>query len=454
MLRPLARAALLCPLLATACGDDTTPGNSGSGTESPSTEGADTEASASSGGTSVDDTDVVPLTGLDPDECVGQQGEGPCMVELVTDVPSPELVFGDFDDDGDLDVLARSEETGADGADEVVLLFNDNGHFAEGVAVAYDETPMVDSRPVALARPRAMGRHPADVRSAFLQGTYGALGDVQVDTWWLNGTGLTRFFAPTAAPPAGPWFGDFDGDGNADLVFAPDASTLETLEIHACAGQDCGAPTQTSVSGAPGGPWTILATDTTGDGLDELLVVRTGDSGLEVVVLDNEGGSFSASSTLVLGEDLAPSSARLADIDADGRDDLVLTSTGMPTENSYGSSLHMFTQDGNGGLQTGAVIDAGERVTGFAFSDFDGDGTPDIALRRTDLAVVNIGLGPSFDNGVSYELTAMETGIQGQAIPTWPTEMADLDGNGTLDVVTVTAQGTQRYAVNVLLSAG
>lgn len=453
MPRPLAAAVLLCPSLLVACGDDgSSAEGSGSGSTSSSDDGSSTSSSGSAETSGSEDDSVSPETGTLPENCVVQQGEGPCMVETVVEIPSPEVAFGDFDGDGDVDMLARSEETGPDGADEMVLFANDDGSFDLGTPLPFGTDPLANDLSVALSRPRPMGYAPGEVRTAFMQGTYGALGDVQVDSWWVQDGVLERFYGPTASPPAGPWFGDFDGDGSVDLAFAPEASTLETLDLHACTGPDCGGAQGATTTGAPAGPWTILGTDTTGDGLDELLVVRQSGEDLEVVVLTNDGTDFAASSTLTLGPDLAPASARLADVDADGRHDLVLTSTGDPTSNSYGSVLHVFNQDGNGGLQQGPVIPAGERITGYAFADFDGDGTPDIGLRRTDLAIVNVGLGPAFEGGVSYEISATATGIEGQAIPAWPTELVDLDGNGTLDIITVSAQeGQERYAANVLL---
>lgn len=447
-------AATLSALLI-ACGDDGGSEQSGTGgvESSGGSSGGVTGPSSSGADTSSTGDDTSPTTGIDPEDCVVQQGEGPCLFEEVVELPSSLVVFGDFDQDGDVDMLARSEETGPDEADQMVVLANDGGVFGPPTALPYSATPTANDRSVALSRPRPMGSSPAAVQSAFTQGTYGALGDVQVDAWWVTGAELRRFYEPTPNPPAGPWFGDFDGDGEVDLAFAPDDTSLDTLELHACTAQNCGNATDSTSQGAPAGPWTILGTDTTGDGLDELLVVREGDTGLEVVVLTNDGTNFAATSTLELGAELDPASARIEDVDADGRGDLLLTSTGDPVENSYGSSLYIFNQDGAGGLQAGPVIDAGERVTGYAVADFDGDDIPDIALRRTDLSIINIGLGPSFDGGVSYELTAVATGITGRGIPSWNTVVLDIDGNGTLDIITVTAQSPTTYAANVLRSS-
>ncbi|MCR9162134.1 MAG: FG-GAP repeat domain-containing protein [Nannocystaceae bacterium] len=455
MPRSFAALALLCPLLVVACGgdDSSAQGQSEAGGSSgaATTTGEGSGATGESSGTTDEPGD--PDTGTLPQDCVGQQGEGPCMVETVIPVPSTSLAFGDFDADGDVDMIARSEETGPGEADQIIVFTNVDGSFDLGTAFDYGTEPMANDRAVALSRPRAMGAPSLNARSAFMQGTYGALGNIEVDAWWVQGGAIERFYEPTQTPPAGPWFGDFDGDGSADLAFAPDASTLENLQIHACTGQDCGAAQDATVTGAPAGPWTIFGTDTTGDGLAELLVVRDAGRGLEVVVLSNDGTNFTASSTLALGTGLAPASAQLADVDADGRDDLILTSTGDATSNSYGSTLYVFNQDGRGGLQEGPVIEAGERITGYAFADFNADGVPDIGLRRTDLAVLNVGLGPGFDSGVSYEITAEPTGIVGQAIPSWPTELTDLDGNGSLDIVTISAQeGQESYAANILIA--
>jgi len=447
-------AVMLCPVVLVGCRDEDSASqlpDSGSTSEGTRTADGDATDDASTSGSSgsADPDTAQPM----PESCASQQGAGPCMVETVVPLPSSEIAFGDFDGDGDVDILARSEETGPDSADQVVVLTNEGGTFGLPVALDYGAEPFADDRPLAISRPRPMGAPASAVRSAFMQGTYGSLGEIVVDTWWMQEGTLQRFYEPTDSPPAGPWFGDFDGDGEVDLVLAPDAGTLDALDLHTCTAGGCSGAQNTLVTGAPAGPWTILGTDTTGDGLDELLVVRDAGEGLQVVVLINDGGSFSTGSTLELGTDLAPPSARLADVDADGRQDIVLTSTGTTTSNTYGSTLHVFNQDGAGGLETGPVIEAGERITGYSFADFDGDGIPDVGLRRVDLAIIDIGLGPSFDGGVSYEITAEPTGIEGLGIPLWNTELVDLDGDGTLDILTVSNQeGAGSVAANVLLA--
>ncbi|MEM6293373.1 MAG: VCBS repeat-containing protein [Myxococcota bacterium] len=431
-----------------ACGDDGGGAAEGDGSGSTSAQTASTGAdtSGSSGGA---ETGVM-TTGLDPENCIVQQGEGPCMVEQVVPVPTTDVVFGDFDGDGDVDILARGDESGPQEEDELILFPNDNGIFSAGTTLTYTADPVANGRSVSLASLRPMSR-PEEAQRVFVQGTYGALGDVEVDVWLVEDGTLSRFYEPTATPPAGPWFGDVDGDGERDLIFAPDGVSLSELETHSCDAGGCDSASAATATGAPAGPWTILSTDTTGDALEDLLVVRNGDDGLEVVILGNDGGSFSNIGSLTLGPDLAPASSRLEDIDGDGRMDLMLTSTdGMPAENSFGATLSAFTQDGNGGLEPGPVIDAGERITGYAVADYNGDGTPDVALRRTDRTIINIGEGPEFQSGVSYELDAAATGITGQGIPTWSTAVLDLDGNGLLDILTVTAQSPTTYAVSVL----
>ena len=113
MVRPLAALALVCPLLVTACGDDSSSGQSDSGDAGSTGGGASTGEGVTGSGEASGSTDDSsdPDTGTIPQNCVVQQGEGPCMIETVIPVPSPELVFGDFDDDGDIDILARPEGT-------------------------------------------------------------------------------------------------------------------------------------------------------------------------------------------------------------------------------------------------------------------------------------------------------------------------------------------------------
>lgn len=366
------------------------------------------------------------------------------MIETLIAVPSSDIAYGDFDDDGDIDVLARGPEQGPQDADGVLLYTNDGGTFSEGTVLPFASDPIANDRPAGLAALRPSD-HATRTRDVFVQGTYGALGDVEIDVWRVSAGEIRRLYEPTNMPPAGPWFGDFDGDGQRDIVLAPSPGDLSNLELRSCDATSCTSMGQVTAEGPPPPPWTVLATDTTGDALEELLVVRTTDDGLEVVVLENTGNGFTAGASLDLGTDLASSTSRVTDVDGDARGDLIIASTS-------GAVLHAFIQDGAGGLTEGPVIDAGERVTGYDVVDWSGDGTPDIALRRTDRSIINLGEGPSFTSGVSYELTAAATGIAPEGLPTFETAVVDLDGNGSLDMLTVTAQEGATFAVNVLIA--
>ena len=450
---------------APACGDDGAPA-SGSGPDDDDDDdgtASETGATGTTGSTTAmvttstttdDPTEGPDWTSGGDSTCIQMDGEGPCYVQTIIPIPSVNLVYGDFDGDGALDFAVHDDAE----PDRVLLYAGAGGSFADPEPMAFDPAPMHDGNPVALAQLRLMDTASGPDR-IFVQGTYGALGDITIDMWWTDGRGFARFYAPTQMPPAGPWFGDFDGGGDVDLAFAPGGNTLDPLDIHACDAGGCGSPEGQTVLGAPAPPWTILGGEVTGDARADLLAVRrTGTAGSyqsEAVVLRALASGFETGAAIDLGPDLSASSVWLVEVTGDAALDLVIASDAGDTTDAENSRyLHVFEGDAAGGFAETVVLDVEINVRGLTVADFDGDGFPDLVARRHDTEVLDIyrGDGSDFTLGPRYAIDQVDTGQDGEAVGPWATRVADLDGEGTLDVLTVVESDASGLAVAMLIA--
>ena len=204
--------------------------------------------------------------------------------------------------------------------------------------------------------------------------------------WWGDGTGglVLSGRSDLANPGTLPMIaGDFDGDRRTEFVTA-----LHYLEHDGRDGlRDDGASRLPAL--APNATAGVLvAGDVDGDG-DLDLVVREENvfgvpGGRRLWVWSNDGsGRFAATATI----EGAPVPWTMADVDDDGRDDLIAAT-------HQGSNLLVMRSDGNGGFATVLVVD-GPFVRAVAL-DLDGDHDPDLAATSRvaeGLVVVNDGAG-------------------------------------------------------------
>jgi len=247
---------------------------------------------------------------------------------------------------------------------------------------------------------------------------------------------------------------------------------LESAEIHlheATAEGLLAAPTIVSVTG---GAYGLAVDDVDDDGRLDIVVAHYGDESLYVSVLRGAGDDTFVPWT---STPMAPEMAHLhvADLDGDGAHDLVGT-----TDHGYAlGRIHTATAGAQGSYVDTGVLDLGEHVWP-GIGDLDGDGLDDLALLVTDLdpGVREIVLVPStadglgspqpieapselsrpligrFDGDGTLDLTYLRGGelvirsgigdggfaaaeVVEPDAPDWPVAAADLDGDGTDDLI-------------------
>ena len=237
------------------------------------------------------------------------------------------IAIGDLDNDGDADLVVANQNK------RLVVLFN-NGESVFQAVVVYDAFEGGFSGPVA-----------ADVTIA-----------------------------------------DLDGDGDLDLAFAThhrsdDGLNLGTVSI--LRNQGDGTFAEAEIYSAGDKAISIAAGDLDGDGDIDFAVVDWGvyqagywPNTSELFILRNNGdGTFANDATYPLPD--ASHSVVIADLDADGDNDVAVAGTGPCCD--YNGTLSVLFNDGNAGFADRAIVATGKRFNPVAAGDLDMDGVADLA---------------------------------------------------------------------------
>lgn len=281
---------------------------------------------------------------------------------------SPELlVAGDFNQDGNLDVVVNDT-----GFDHVAILIGDGqGGFTLGGHYPTDNLPK--------------GLQVGDVNRD------GRLDVVTCNNWGydetvLLGDGLGAFH--TAAPP-----NEVDGDGEPVRMILKDFNNDGLLDIAS------NAPDDSSIllffgdgrGNFPGPaievedinrPFAMQSADLNRDGKMDMVVVSANpnDNSRVNILLGDGTGEFAAT-TLVVNN--VPSSVQIGDINNDGKLDFVVAGTQPESHNP--NFFQTFLGNGRGGfrLQQTMTMDRGNLKGDICLGDFNEDGKLDLCFPKT-----------------------------------------------------------------------
>ncbi len=310
----------------------------------------------------------------------------------------------------------------------------------------------------------------------------------------LLGSGDGTFGPPTdflvGSAPRTAKVADLDGDGNLDLA----VTNRNDATISVLLGHGDGTFGGKTDFVAEVGSWSLAIADVNGDGDLDLVTGHSlllgngdgtfgpkigfsegyhssvavgdldGDGRLDVVTgdfyiepddegvsavsvrLGNGDGTFAVSEGFGTGFRL--SAVAIADLNSDGHPDVAAANRGSsPEEDGY---VSVFLGNGDGTLSAQLRFNTGNNPSSIAIADLDADG-------RLDVATCNSGDDPDFDSntitvllgngdGTFRETPELNVGQDPAAIA-----IADLDGNGVLDMVTADQAS---HTVSVVLGNG
>lgn len=230
---------------------------------------------------------------------------------------------------------------------------------------------------------------------------------------------------------------DVNGDGKLDLLVANviSNSTLNAGGVGVLLGNGDGTFQPAVIYGSGLFATSIAVADVNGDGKLDLLVVSTSPSSV-YVLLGNGDGTFQAPVAYGTGGYNAISVA-VADVNGDGRLDLVVANQCVSSTNCADGTVGVLLGNGDGTFQTAVTYGSGGwGAYSVAAADVNGDGKPDLLVANqcvSSTSCANGTVGVLMGNGDGTFRTVVTYGTGGYASTS--VAVADVNGDGKPDLV-------------------
>lgn len=336
------------------------------------------------------DQDVAVVNfGTDNVEILFNDGQGrltPDRKYATGDSPGT-IVTGDFNGDGDLD-LAVSD------AERIRVFFNDgDGQLPDVTNIRV--APDLNAIPQAVAKGDlngdgvidlatiAMGfeLNPDDLSVSLTQDNVAVFLNTPADGFQSGSVTVIETAFPALSALA---VGDLDDDGVADVVVGQTNGHVRILLNRGDGSFD--EPITLNI-GEHHNVMNLSLADLDGDGRQDVIICdhgdnfEPGDQGGIVVAFNRGAGAFSLANRVPAGDN--PSAAEPVDLDGDRDLDLAVA-------NNTSDDITLLFNDGEGAFPNADGFATGDGPTDVVAADLDGDGIPDLAVSHMNSGVVGV----------------------------------------------------------------
>jgi len=259
----------------------------------------------------------------------------------------------------------------------------------------------------------------------------------------------------TGSSPVAVSAADLNGDGKPDLIVVNNSSNTVSVLFSTIAAGDVApsfAAQQTFATDA--GPTSIAIADANGDGKPDLIVANNGANNLSVLLnLTTPGNatpSFAVKQAFAVGAN--PAAVISADLNSDGKPDLIAANFGDNTVsilfNTVASSAVLPSFAAKQDFAS-AFDPVGAGRPGFVTTaDLNGDGKPDLVITDGD----NFGVFINTTTPGSATATYAARQIFAIGTTVGPIAIADINGDGKLDVVAASDSQDASHVGQLMLS--
>ena len=343
-------------------------------------------------------------------------------------------IWGDFDNDGDLDVLVTGNFSTTSGSTDIYRNNGDNTftQLSSLIGVAF---------------------------SCAAWGDYDNDGDLDILLTGQSGTstyiskiyknnGNSTFSEQTGITLTGVYhgsvdWGDYNNDGYLDIILTGQSGTSTYIsKIYKNNGNNTFTDQGISLTGV--GYSSVAWGDYDNDGdLDILLTGNTGSTNSVSKIYKNNGNNTFTEQTNIILQNVYYSSAKWGDYDNDGDLDILLTGSGY---------CKIYQNNGNNNFsQAAAVGGINSCSSSVAWGDYDNDGDLDILLSGqsgTSTYVTKI-YKNNGDNTFTDQTNIPLTGLFLSSV-SW----GDYDNDGDLDILLSGQSGTSTYVTKIYKNQG
>ncbi len=217
--------------------------------------------------------------------------------------------------------------------------------------------------------------------------------------------------------------GDIDGDGLPDIIVGSSNNLNDSISIYK--NQSSGGTISFILSArieAPGA-YSVVVGDVDGDGKPDIM--STTNNSIYVARNISAAGVISFNNGLLFGAGPSPSDVTFRDINGNNKPDLIVT-------NGNNAILVLNNTSTAGNISFDAFQNVGSVFSGVAIesADLDGDGKPEIAVSSYNGNAIAILKNNSSGGTISFAAP-----VNLSTNNPWGVQLADMNGDGKLDVV-------------------